>query len=182
MPKGQVGAAIRRAKEETVADVGRRLRSAPSTVVVDYRGLNVGDDAALRRRLRGAGVEYRVVKNTLLDRAAREQGLDGMDALLRGPTAVAFSLADPTAAARELAQFAKDHEQVQFKGGVLGGRVIGPEAVRALAELPSRETLLARVAGAFAAPLAATASVLGAPIRALATAADQLAKAREAAS
>jgi large subunit ribosomal protein L10 len=105
-------------------------------------------------------------------------GLGDLDAVLRGPTAIAFSLEDPTAAARELAAFAKDHQQIQVKGGVLAGRVIGPDDVRALADLPGREVLLARLAGAMAGPLVAMAAVLAAPLRALAIAADQLAKSR----
>ena len=182
MGKGATATATRRAKEETVAHMGERLRGSAATVVVDYRGLDVAADSDLRRRLRQAGVEYRVVKNTLLWRAAEETGLAELEPLLSGPTAVAFSPEDPTVAARELAQFARDHQQMQFKGGVLAGRVIGPDDVRALAELPSREVLLARLAGALAGPLVATATVLGAPMRALATATQQLQAAREGAA
>jgi large subunit ribosomal protein L10 len=176
MPKGRVGTAVRQAKERTVAEVAARLREAPATVLVDFRGLDVAEDAELRRRLRAARVEYRVVKNTLAARAAEQVGVRGLEALLRGPTAVAFSLEDPTAAARELVAFARDHEELQVKGGVLDGRVIGPEEVKALAELPPKEVLLTRAAAALAGPLRAAAAVLAAPLRALVTATDQLAK------
>lgn len=173
-----MGLSHRRAKEDTVTHVVDRLREAPASVVVDYRGLTVGEDGDLRRRLRAAGIEYRVVKNTLMTLAATGAGLAELDPILRGPTAIAWSGADPAAPARELAAFAKDHQHLQVKGGVLQGRVIGPEQVRALAELPTRDVLLARVAAALASPLVATATVLGAPIRALVTATDQLAQAR----
>ena len=178
MPKGKVGTAALEVKQRTVAEVATRLREAPATVVVDYRGLNVGEDAELRRKLRAARVEYRVIKNTLVTRAAAEVGLDGLDDVLRGPTAMAFSLEDPTAAARELTAFAKDHANLEVKGGVLEGRVIGADQIKALAELPSREVLLAQVAAALAGPLVKTATLFGAPMRALVTVTDQLAKSR----
>lgn len=182
MPKGKVGMAVRETKERTVAEVATHLREAPSTVIVDYRGLNVGEDADLRRKLRAARVEYRVIKNTLVTRAAAEVGLSELDGILRGPTAMAFSLEDPTAAARELMAFAKDHQALQVKGGVLEGRVLGPDQVKALADLPTREVLLAQVAAAFAAPLVKTATLFAAPLRALVNVTDQLAKSREGAA
>ncbi len=182
MPRGKVGTATLELKQRTVAEVATRLREAPSTVVVDYRGLNVGEDAELRRKLRAARVEYRVIKNTLVTRAAAEVGLDGLDDVLRGPTAMAFSLEDPTAAARELTAFAKDHQKLQVKGGVLEGRVIGADQIKALADLPPREVLLAQVAAAFAAPLVKTATLFAAPLRALVTVTDQLAKTRDGAA
>lgn len=167
-----------RVKEETVGRVAERLRASASTVVVDYRGLTVIEDGELRRRLKSAGVEYRVLKNTLVTRAAAGVGLPELDAVLRGPTAVAFSGSDPVAAARELSAFAKDHQNLQVKGGVLEGRVIGPEQVQALADLPPRQTLLAQVAAALNSPLVATATLFTAPLRALVTVTDQLAQAR----
>jgi len=178
LAKGKVGLQHRKIKEDTVGHVVERLRGSTATVVVDYRGLTVSEDGELRRRLRSAGVEYRVVKNTLVTLAATGAGLTELDAVLHGPTAIAFSETDPVAAARELAAFAKDHQHLQVKGGVLEGRVIGPEDVKALAELPSRVTLLARVAAALNAPLVATAVLFAAPIRALVTVTDQLAQAR----
>ena len=178
MPKGKVATATRELKERTVAEVAAHLREAPATVVVDYRGLNVTEDAELRRKLRAARVEYRVIKNTLVTRAAAEVGLSELDSVLRGPTAIAFSLEDPTAAARELTAFAKDHQNLQVKGGVLEGRVLGPDEVKALADLPTRDVLLAQVAAALAAPLVQTVTLFAAPMRALVTVTDQLAKSR----
>lgn len=167
----------RREKEETVAELAQLLRQAPAAVVVDYRGLRVTEEGELRRLLREAGASYRVVKNTLVELAGREAGLDGLEALLRGPSAVAFSLAGPTDAARVLAAFARDHQSLKFKGGVVDGRVVGEGRVRQLAALPSREVLLAQVAAGLAAPLAAMAALFAAPIRGLVTATAQLARA-----
>jgi large subunit ribosomal protein L10 len=151
-----------------------RLAKASSMVLADYRGLNVAKATELRRRLRAAGVEYRVLKNTLLERAAASVGIQGLQPLLTGPTAVAWSGADPTAGPRELAAFGRDNPELQIKGGVLGREVISPARVRDLAELPSREVLLARTAGALAAPMTAFASVLAAPLRGLAVALEAL--------
>ncbi len=179
--RGKVGTARLEAKAAAVDEVASRLRDSSATVVVDYRGLNVGDDGELRRRLRGAGVEYRVLKNTIVTRAARGAGIEGLDGMLYGPTAVAFSGQDPTAAARELLGFAKDHQQLVVKGGVLDGQVIGPQQVEALAAVPSREVLLTQVAVALNGPLVAMARVLAAPLRDLVTVTDQLAKQRDSA-
>lgn len=179
--RGKVGSARLEAKAAAAGDVASKLRDSSATVVVDYRGLNVGDDGELRRRLRGAGVEYRVLKNTLVTRAARAAGIEGLEGMLRGPTAVAFSQADPTAAARELLGFAKDHQEVVVKGGVLDGHVIGPEQVQALAAVPARDVLLTQVAVALSGPLVAMARVLAAPLRDLVTVTDQLAKQRDSA-
>lgn len=175
MARGTVGAAQRRVKEETVAHVAQRLRDSAAAVVVDYRGLTVAEDGDLRRQLRAAGVEYRVLKNTLVTLAAGLAGLSELDPILHGPTAIAFSAEDPVAPARELTAFAKGHQKLQVKAGVLEGRVVPPEAVRELADLPPRQELLARVAAAFAAPMVATACVFAAPLRALVTVTDQLA-------
>lgn len=170
----------RQAKAQIVHEVAERLGQSASVVIVDYRGLKVGDDFELRRRLRAARVEYRVLKNTLVRLAAAQVGVEGLDHLLEGPTAVAFSVDDPTVGPRELLAFAKDHEQLQFKGGLLNGQVLDAARVQALATLPSREVLLAQVAGALAAPLVATATVLSAPLRGLAVATRRLAEQRGA--
>jgi large subunit ribosomal protein L10 len=178
MAGSAVGSA-RREKERVVGDVADRLGRAASVVIVNYRGLKVSEDFELRRRLRAARVDYRIVKNTLVSLATRQAGVDDVDELLRGPTAIAFSMEDPTAGPRELLAFAKDHQSLEFKGGLLGGRVIAASGVTALADLPSREVLLARVAGALASPLVATATVLGAPMRGLAALTLALAQQRQ---
>jgi large subunit ribosomal protein L10 len=169
----------RAAKEESEAYLRERLRSTTSLVLADFRGLDVAEVTELRRRLRTAGVEYRVIKNTLARRAAREAGVAGLDSMLAGPTAVAFGSADPTAAARELNTFGREHPQLAIKGGLLEGRTLDAAEVQELAELPGREVLLARVLGAMMAPLTGLATVLEAPMRALAIGTEALRRQRE---
>jgi len=155
------------------------LRGASSMVLADYRGLDVAKVTELRRRLRSAGVEYRVLKNTLLKRAAATVGIEGLDPLLAGPTAVAFSTGDPTVGPRELAAYGRENPELQVKGGVLGRQVITAARVKDLAELPSREVLLARTAGALASPMTAFATLLAAPMRQFAGALEALRSKRE---
>lgn len=174
-------AKTRAEKEAEVRWLEERLSSGATAVLADYRGLDVEEMTELRRRLRAADVELRVVKNTLTERAARGRGIDGdLAPYLVGPTAIAFSPAEPTAAARELAGFARGHQDLQLKAGILDGRVIDAGEVRTLAELPAREVLLGRVAGTFMAPVQSLAICLAAPLRQLAVLADQLRLKREA--
>ncbi|MBX6350163.1 MAG: 50S ribosomal protein L10 [Clostridia bacterium] len=168
----------RERKEREVEELAGRLGRARAAVLADFRGLTVAEDTELRKRLRQAGVEYRVVKNTLLRLAAAKAGLSDLEAYLAGPTSLALSAEDPVAPARVLAQFAREHPQLTLKAGVLEGRPIGAELVREVAELPPREVLFARVAAGLAAPLARLATVLRAPMQGLATALDALARAR----
>lgn len=151
-------------KEATVAELREKFSAAQSVVLTDFRGLTVKKATDLRRRLRQAGVEYKVFKNTLTSRAARELEISGLDQYLAGPTALAFGFADPVAPAKVLSAFARENKELSIKGGVLTGRVIGADDIKALAELPSREVLLAQVAGTFQAPVAAMARVLAAPV------------------
>lgn len=167
-------------KEASLELIRDRLGHTGAAVLADYRGLDVAEATDLRRRLRAAGVEYHVLKNTLLRMAAKEAGLDELMPLLVGPTAIAFSGEDPTAAARELAAFLREHPDLAIKGGMLGTKVIDTARVQALAALPPREVLLARTAGAFAAPMSAFATVLAAPLRQLAVVIDNLRSKRAA--
>jgi len=154
-------------KVGTVERLSERLGRSPSCVLVDYRGLNVAQATALRDRLREAGVDFKVVKNTLTNLAAHEAGIEGLDEFLVGPTAIAFAGDDPVAPARELAKFAREVGILQVKAGLLDGAVIGAERVEYLSKLPGKEELLGQVAGAFAAPLTSVLRVLQAPIRQL---------------
>ena len=147
-------------KEAAVAELKERFASAKVVVLTDFRGLTVKKATELRRRLRQAGVEYRVVKNTLTSRAAREANLTGLDQYLAGPTALAFSGADPVAPAKVLMEFARENKELTVKAGVLDGRVIDAEQVKALADLPSREVLLAQVLAGMQAPLTGLVRVL----------------------
>jgi len=167
------------ASAEELASV---LARAQSVVVTDYRGLNVMAMTRLRRNLREAGVEYRVVKNSLVHFAAQKANIAGLDPYLAGPTALAFGYQDPVTPAKVLVAFAADNRQLVIKAGILSGKLISADEVRALAMLPSRQVLLGRVLGALMAPMTGLASVLGAPIRGLAVALDALGKQREEAA
>lgn len=146
------------AKENEVAELKQLFEESESVVVADYRGITVAEDVQLRAAMRKADVEYRVSKNTLIRIASHQAELGLLDAELNGPTAIAFSK-DPVAAAKVLGDFMKDHKNIKFKAGILTGKYMDAAGVEALAKLPSREILLAQVAGCFAAPMAALARV-----------------------
>ncbi len=165
-------------KEEAVAQIKERLLRAKSVILTDYRGLNVGEETELRRKLRAAGIEYQVVKNTLTQRAARAVEIEGLDQFLAGPTAMAFGYDDPAAPARILADFARDHKNLELKAGLLGREVLDQAQVKALANLPSREQLLTMVAGMIQSPLRGLASVLAGPMRNLVCGFEALRKMR----
>lgn len=144
-------------KKAQVVSLTEQLKGACAGVVVDYKGISVADDTALRKELREAGVKYSVVKNTILEFAVKEAGLEGLTSVLSGTTAIATSESDHTAAARILGKYADDHENFTLKGGFMDGEVIDVETVNSLAKLPSRDILLATVLNAFNAPIAAFA-------------------------
>lgn len=144
-------------KQQIVAELSEKLNAAITGIVVDYKGTTVADDTALRKELRENGVDYFVVKNTLLSRAIEGTDLEGMKEVLDGTTAIALSNEDYVAAARILCKFADTHENFKVKSGFLDGKVIDVDTITALAKLPSREVLLATVLGAFQAPIAAFA-------------------------
>lgn len=149
--------AVLEKKKQMVADLSERIKNSCAGVVVDYKGINVEDDTKLRRELREAGVEYTVVKNSILGRAAQDAGLEGLDAVLEGTTAIATSADDYVASARILQNYADKHNNFSLKSGYLDGEVISMEKLIALAKLPSREVLLATVCSVFNAPIAAFA-------------------------
>lgn len=144
-------------KKQIVADLADTLKNAVAGVVVDYKGITVAEDTALRKELREAGVQYAVVKNTLLGLAAKDAGIDGLDDVLNGTTAVATSAEDYVAAARILSKFSDGHKTFAVKSGFLDGKVIDLEMIKSLAKLPSREILLATVCNVFNAPIASFA-------------------------
>ncbi|OLN32426.1 50S ribosomal protein L10 [Desulfosporosinus metallidurans] len=168
-------------KSQVVSEITEKFQNASGVVLADYRGLTVAQVTQLRAQLRQAGVEYRVLKNTLVRRAANEVGVEGLDTYLEGPTALAFS-ADPVAPAKVLMEFAKANKLKTFKikAGVLEGKVIGPEGVKALAELPTREVLLAMVLRGMQAPLTGMANVLQGPIRKMGYALEEVRKLKTA--
>ena len=147
-------------KKQQVAALKERLDASIAGVVVDYKGISVEDDTKLRKELREAGVEYTVVKNTLLKLAIANTELNGLDAVLEGTTAIATSADDYVAAARILSKFADSHKNFSIKNGFIDKEVIGLDKISGLAKLPSREVLLANVLGAFQAPISAFARAI----------------------
>ena len=144
-------------KQQIVKELSEAIGGSVAGVVVDYKGINVADDTVLRKELREAGIDYRVVKNTLLGRAVEGTELEGIKNVLEGTTAIAISKEDHVAAARILNKFAEAHENFNIKAGYLDGKEIDLDTIKSLAKLPSREVLLATVVGAFQAPIAAFA-------------------------
>lgn len=140
-------------KKQTVAEIAEKLRASKSTVIVDYRGLSVAEVTELRKQLREAGVEFKVYKNTLTRRAAAEVGLEGLNEVLTGPNAIAFSNEDVVAPAKILYEFAKKNEALEIKAGVVEGNIATVEDVKALASLPSREGLLSMLLSVLQAPI-----------------------------
>ena len=151
-------------KKQQVADLKTRFDNACAGVIVDYKGISVSDDTALRKELREAGVKYTVTKNTLIHLAIDGTDLAGLDGVLEGTTAVATSEDDYVAAARILQKFADKNENFNIKGGFLDNEVISLEKISSLAKLPSREVLLATVCSAFNAPIAAFARAIQAVV------------------
>ncbi|NMM55368.1 50S ribosomal protein L10 [Paenibacillus aquistagni] len=162
-------AKIIEAKQGTVNEIADKLRNSVTTVVADYRGLNVSQVTELRKQLREAGVEFQVLKNTMVRRATAEAELSELDQALTGPTAIAFSREDAVAPAKILHDFAKKNEALEIKGGVVEGRVVDVEQIQALAALPNREGLLSMLL-----------SVLQAPMRNFALAVKAVAEKQEA--
>ena len=156
-------------KVQAVAEIRERLERAQAVFVAEYAGLTVKEQRELRRGLRAAGSEFRVVKMTLARRAADELGRPSFKELLAGPAGLAYAYDDAGATARLLRDFARDHTRLLVKGALFGAEVLPPERVSALADLEPRPVLLARVAGALQAPLAAMAGLLAAVPRGLAT-------------
>jgi large subunit ribosomal protein L10 len=167
-------------KSRVIAEVKGKLSASKGVVLTDYRGLTVGEVTKLRAQLREAGIEYKVVKNTFVKRAADEIGLQGLDPFLEGPTAVAYGINDPVSPAKILSEFAKTYKALEIKAGILEGKVIGVEGVKALAELPPREVLLAQVLAAMQSPLVGMVNVLQGPIRKMGYALEEVRKLKAA--
>jgi large subunit ribosomal protein L10 len=146
-------------KVQAVADIKESLEGSEAVFLTEYRGLTVKAVQELRSNLRSSGAEYKVVKMTLARRAAGEAGTSGLDEYLLGPTALAFAKSDPVATAKALKDFSKSHEVFVLKAGVLSGKLLSPEEISRLAEIESREVLLAKIAGAAKAPLAKAAGL-----------------------
>jgi large subunit ribosomal protein L10 len=151
-------------KVAVVDEVREGLNDSAATLLTHYRGLSVTELAELRTKLRGANARMRVAKNTLARRAAHEAGIEGFDELLTGPTGLVFCEEDPVGPAKAIREFAKDHPELIVRGGYLDGAVLSEEEANKLADLDSREELLAKLAGLMYGALANTARLLQAPI------------------
>lgn len=149
-------------KATAVADIAEQFKASTATVVTEYRGLTVANLAELRRSL-GASATYTVAKNTLVKRAASEAGIEGLDDLFAGPTAIAFISGEPVDAAKAIKKFAKDHKQLVIKGGYMDGNALSVAEVEKIADLESREVLLAKLAGAMKGNLSKAAGLFNAP-------------------
>lgn len=154
-------------KEAVVESIKEKIGKAQSIVLLDYRGLTVEEVTSLRDQMRQAGIEYRVLKNTMMTRATDELGIEGAGDLLKGPTAAAFGYEDPAAPAKILVEFIKKAKKTEIKGGMLEGRVIGIDQIKYLAELPSKEVLVAKLLGTMNAPIQNLVGVLAGVPRAL---------------
>ena len=149
-------------KVTAVAEITEQFKDSTATVITEYRGLSVSALATLRRSL-GASATYSVAKNTLVKRAASEAGVEGLDELFTGPTAIAFIKGEPVDAAKAIKTFAKDNKALIIKGGYMDGRALSVAEVERIADLESREVLLAKLAGAMKGNLAKAAGLLNAP-------------------
>lgn len=146
-------ASVLESKKQVVAELKEKMSAAASCVFVDYKGITVADDTKLRRELREAGVEYGVVKNTLVRFAANEIGFEAIDEHLNGTTALAISAEDPVAPARVLCGYAKTNPNFKVKVGILEGKVVPASEIQAISELPNKETLVAQVLYGFNTPI-----------------------------
>lgn len=171
--------ARRQARVEEVERLTGRLREATSVILTDYRGLTVAQVTELRRALREASAEYRVVKNSLTQLAARELGIQELERYLEGPTAMALSDGDLVAAAKILMTYSKKVPVLQIKAGLVDGRILPKEEVVALAELPPREVLVGRLMGLMVAPLRGLVGGVSSSLRGFVVGLDQVRQKRE---
>jgi large subunit ribosomal protein L10 len=155
-------------KAAVIEEVAGQIQEAEAVFAVDYRGISVPQAAELRTKLREADASFRVVKNTLTERAADQAGADGLKELLRGPTAMTFVKGDAAMAAKALRDFRRTTQLLEFKGGWMNGAAVSAEEIDAIAQLPSREVLYGRLVGMVASPLTGLASAMGGLIGGLA--------------
>lgn len=157
-------------KAAKVAEVQEKIKKAKSVIIYDYRGLTVEEVTGLRNEMRKAGVEYLVLKNGIVERAAKAAGVDeSVNEMLKGPSAFAFGYEDAVAPAKILKEYIRKTKKCALKGGIVEGKVEGAETINAIADLPSREVLIARLLGSMMSPISGLAIVL-----------DQIAKKLEA--
>lgn len=167
-------------KQAYVEQLAEKLNGSVAGVVVSYKGISVADDTVLRRKMREAGVEYSVVKNTMLRRAAEKVGLNELDSVLEGSTALAVSAGDHVAAAKILCEYAEKNKSFEIKAGFVEGKVINKAEVEELAKMPPKEVLVAKVLGGLNAPITGFVGVLHANLRGLVCALNAIAEKQSA--
>jgi large subunit ribosomal protein L10 len=168
-------------KAAVVAEVRDKFAASNAVIVSEYRGLTVGALAKLRRTLRPLGAEYKVYKNTLVKIAARDGSMSAVEGMVGGPVAITFINGEVSAVAKAMREFAKENEALKLKGGIVDGKAVDVKGLRALADLPSREVMLAKLAGLLKAPMANTAYMLSALPRKAAYGLKALVEQKEAA-
>jgi len=168
-------------KQALVAEIKERLSGSAGVILTDYRGLSVKEMQELRVKLRAAGGEMTIYKNSLAQIAVRELELPSMDEYLAGPTAFVFVSEDPVAPAKAVVDFAKEHKAFEVKGGLIESRIVAMAQIKAMAALPSREALIAQLMGTLQAPASAFARMLNAPVGAFARAVRAVADQKAAA-
>lgn len=161
-------------KIEAVAEITADLQATDIYYFVDYRGLTFAEATDLRARLAKVDASLKVVKNTLAKRAAADSGIEGLEELLKGPTAIAYVHGDPVRAAKTIQDFIKEKKKAAIRGGKVQRSVLGPSDIEVLATLPTREQLIAQLVGAIASPLAGLANVMAGPIRGLVVVLNQI--------
>jgi large subunit ribosomal protein L10 len=169
-------------KEKILQDTSERIRDVRGLFLADFSGMSVEKLSLLRKKCREQEVQFRVIKNTLLKRAFNARGITELDPYLEGPTGLVFSATRDVAAAKILADFAKEHERPRIKAAVVDGRLFDDKAVALLASLPSREVLLAQVLSTFIAPMTQFLAAIDATLRLPATMADVLEREKSKAS
>ncbi len=162
-------------KKQIVAELSENLKSACSGVIVNYKGITVADDTKLRKQMRETG-EYKVVKNTLLKLALKDAGIEGLDSVLEGTTAIAISKDDYVGNAKVLCEFAEKSKTFEIKAGFVDGNVIDAEGVKNLAKLPSKEVLVAQALAGLNAPITGFVTVLNGTIKGLVVALNAIAE------
>ena len=178
---GELYMVIRPEKVAMIAEIKTTMQNAKGLVLADFRGIKVAQDTKLRRKMREAGVEYSVIKNNMAGIAAKEAGIEGLDNYLKGPLAMVSSKNDPVAPAKLISEFIKDNRIMEIKGGLVEGKVIDADAVKALANLPPREVLIARLLGSMQSPISGFVNVLQGNIRNLVYTLDAVRQQKESA-
>ena len=163
-------------KKKQVADLAEELRAARTGILVDYKGITVEEDTKLRKELRESGSHYKVVKNTLLSLALKEAGIEGMDSVLEGTTAVAVHSEDYVAPAKILGKFADKNEKFTIKAGFIDGKVVSIDQVKTLASLPSKEILVAQALRGLNGPISGLVTVLNGTLKGLVVALNAIAE------